>query len=332
MPRPFLRNLLFAAARVLGGVGFAVLAIWLAVAQPGCRANSPSRQTADAARLQAHVDTLAGQLAPRDWRHTNNLEQCAEYIARHFREAGAAVEFQPFETYEGRYRNVIGRFAPGKRQAVVVGAHYDACETTPGADDNASGVAVLLEVAALLGRSPPDREVELVAYTLEEPPFFRTRWMGSAVHAQSLAKRTQPVAGVIVLEMVGCFRDDIGSQTYPLPLFQLIYPSRGNFIGVVGAWQQGDWVKRIKLAMKGSTDLPVYSIRAPKAVPGVDYSDHLNYWACGINAVMVTDTAFCRNQAYHSPDDTPDKLDYPRMAKVAVAVFEAVRSPATDYR
>ena len=144
-----------------------------------------------------------------------------------------------------------------------MGAHYDASGDTPGADDNASGVAALIELAFLLGSNTPPGEVELVAYCLEEPPFFKTELMGSAVHAKSIAGDKANIRGVIVLEMVGFFQDGWGSQSYPSPLLHLIYPSRANFIGVISRWDQGAWVKAVKSGMKGRTPLPVYSIRAP---------------------------------------------------------------------
>lgn len=319
------RKLLRAAARVLGVVAVIVFAVWLVVAQPTFSGNSRSQATVDPMKLRGHVDTLAHTFHPRDWHHPDNLDKAAEYIAGHFKAAGAAVEFQDFAVQDKRYRNVIGRFGVGKGRKVVVGAHYDACGETPGADDNASGVAALIELAYLVGHEPPSSEVELVAYTLEEPPFFRTAMMGSAIHAKSIAPESSSIRGVIVLELVGYFSDEWGSQSYPIPMLRLMYPSRGNFIGVIGPWNQGAWVKTVKAGMQGATDLPVYSIRAPSVVPGVDFSDHLNYWPYGFNALMITDTAFYRNREYHLAGDTPDRLDYGRMAKVAVAVFAAIR-------
>ena len=160
-------------------------------------------------------------------------------------------------------------------------------------------MAALIELAHCLGQDSLSCDVELVAYVLEEPPFFGSQQMGSVVHAKQLATEKATVAGVIVLEMVGYFNDESGSQSYPSILLRLMYPGRGNFIGVVGPWNQGDWIKCIKTGMKGTTDLPVYSIRAPRSIPGMDFSDHRNYWPYGINAVMITDTAFFRNRAYH---------------------------------
>ncbi len=239
------------------------------------------------------------------------------------------LESQVFTARGKQYRNVIGRFGVGKGSKVVVGAHYDSFGKTPGADDNASGVAGLIELAYLLGRHDPSREVELVAYVLEEPPFFRSRSMGSYVHARSIAGESANVAGVIVLEMIGYFRDERGSQSYPLSVLRLMYPSRGNFIAVVGRWDQGAWVRTVKAGLAGTTDLPVYSIRAPVAVPGVDFSDHINYWPFGMDAIMITDTAYYRNKAYHATGDTPERLDYVRMSKVITAVYETIRTIGT---
>jgi hypothetical protein len=322
-----LRGLLRSLLRILAAVAAILAGIGFVLAQPSCRRNPPSAFTVDPARLRTHVDALAIEFHPRNWHHPDNLERCADYIARHFAEAGAAIEFQTFQVAGQTYRNVIGRFGGRPDGRLIVGAHYDACGDTPGADDNASGVAVLIELAGLLGRQPPAPTVELVAYTLEEPPFFATEHMGSAVHAARLAAEPTGLRGVIVLEMVGFFSDRRGSQSYPLPLLHLLYPSRGNFIGVVGRWDQGPWIKTVKAGMQDRTPLPVYSIRAPQAVPGIDLSDHRNYWPHGIPAVMVTDTAFFRNPAYHTAGDTPERLDYVRMAQVAVAVFEALRAP-----
>ena len=325
------KKLLKAIARVLGVVATVVFMVWVAVAQPSCGRSTPSRITVDQKFLRKHVEALAVQFSPRDWQHRENLDACADYITEHLEHAGAVVESQPFEIGRQTYRNVCGRFAPGDSPRVIVGAHYDVCGEQPGADDNASAVAVLLELANLLGNLDAPPPVDLVAYTLEEPPFFGTDQMGSAIHAASVADTAAGIRGVIVLEMVGYFSAEWGSQSYPVPLLYLMYPSRGNFIGVVSRWDQGKWIKTVKVAMKGTTDLPVYSIRAPAALPGVDFSDHRNYWAHGIPALMVTDTAFYRNKAYHSTEDTPDRLDYRRMGQVAVAVFSAIETISTTH-
>ena len=324
--KPFFRKLLRSAARILAAVAAILFAAWVVLAQPSCRRHPPSPATVDPARLRTHVDKLSREFHPRNHLHPDNLARCAEYIARQFELAGATVEFQPFTVAGMPYRNVIGRFRAGPGSKLVVGAHYDACDELPGADDNASGVAALIELAFLLGGAAPAGEVELVAYCLEEPPFFQTELMGSVLHAQRLAAENAPVRGVLVFEMVGYFDDAWGSQSYPMPLLNFFYPSRGNFIGVIGRWDQGGWVRAVKSGMKGRTDLPVYSIRAPAAIPGIDLSDHRSYWPHGIPAAMITDTAFYRNRAYHSAEDVAERLDYRRMAKVVVSVFEALGS------
>jgi hypothetical protein len=320
------KKLLKSMARVLGTVAVVVLLIWITIAQPSCRRNGVSKATVDSLKLREHVETLSQRLSPRDWQHWDNLDRCADYIGQHFRDSGATVEFQPVMVGGRQYRNVIGRFNAGNGASVVVGAHYDTCGEQPGSDDNASGVAGLIELAYLVGSSGRSNAVDLVAYVLEEPPFFRTVSMGSAIHAKSIADNKANIRGVIVLEMIGYFKDEWGSQTYSSPLLYLMYPSRANFIAVVSRWDQGDWIKTVKAGMAGTTDLPVYSMRAPSVIPGIDFSDHINYWPYGINALMITDTAFYRNKAYHSAGDTADRLDYSRLSQVVVAVFETIKA------
>lgn len=309
----------------VGLFALALLGVWLTVSQPSCSTSRPSAAHVAPDRLREHVVFLSETCHPRDWSQPVNLDRAAAYIAGVFRETGGEVAEQPFEVHGRTYRNVCVRFGPVDGPRVIVGAHYDACQGTPGADDNASGVAGLLELAGLLGRNPPAGTVELVAYTLEEPPFFRTSYMGSARHAGALAEAGIPVRAMIGLEMIGFFSDEAGSQSFPIPLLRLFYPGRGNFIGVVGNLSQRRLVRQIKIVMKGATDLPVHSLNAPAFVPGVDWSDHRCYWAYGFDAAMITDTAFLRNRAYHTTDDTADRLDYQRMAKVVIGVFEAVR-------
>ncbi|MFN0124406.1 MAG: M28 family peptidase [Blastocatellia bacterium] len=184
--------------------------------------------------------------------------------------------------------------------------------------------AVLL--ARLFDQTPPRAPVELVAYTLEEPPFFRGELMGSAVHARALRERGARVRAMISLEMIGCFSDTPASQEFPNPALRLLYPSVGNFIAVAGDFRQIGLVREMKGAMRRAGAIPVYSINAPGWLPGIDFSDHLNYWNAGYPAVMVTDTSFYRNKNYHTPQDTADKLDYNRMAGVVQAVFAAVQA------
>jgi hypothetical protein len=280
--------------------------------------------TVDPSWLRIHVRTLSEKLSPRDESHPQNLDLVAEYIRQEFEKTSGRVTEQPFSVRGETYKNIIVQFGPETGERVVVGAHYDTAGPRPGADDNASGVAGLIELAKLLNRQTIPLCIELVAYTLEEPPNFRTPEMGSAVLAASLKREGVRVRAMFSLEMIGYFDDTADSQSYPSPLLSSFYPSRGNFIAVVGNLGEGLLVRRIKGAMIRASTLPVRSINAPAMISGIDFSDHLNYWNQGYPAVMITDTAFYRNHAYHSSEDTASKLDYRRMAMVVVDVFNAV--------
>jgi Zn-dependent M28 family amino/carboxypeptidase len=303
---------------------------WALVTQPlTSSARAAAAVTVEPARLELHVRMLSETFIPRDESHPAVLDQAAAYIRSELAQAGGRVSEQPY-TLDGKtYRNVIAMFGPATHERIVVGAHYDSvAANVPGADDNASGVAGLIELAYLLGQTLLPVQVELVAYTLEEGQHFRTQRMGSAVHARSLREQGVPVRAMFSLEMLGYFTDAPGSQRYPHPLMKLFYPAQGDFIAVVGKLDQPLIVRRVKQAMQGASPLPVYSINAPRSVPGIDFSDHRNYWDAGYDAVMITDTAFYRNPHYHTPQDTADTLDYARMGMVVQGVHAAVRALA----
>lgn len=252
-----------------------------------------------------------------------SLERTAAYVEAAFRSTTARVESQRFEAGTADYRNVVAHFGPPGDASIVVGAHYDAMGlfgNNPGADDNASGAAGLLELARLLGNTELARPVDLVAYTLEEPPYFGTPKMGSRVHADTLIKSGKRLDAMIGLEMIGCFTE---RQPWPSALLALIYPRRGNFIGVVGQPFDDGLARRIKGWMRVPDGVPVYSFNGPTMM-GTDASDHASYWRVGIPAVMVTDTAFMRNPRYHTAADTADTLDYEGMALVVDGVLNAV--------
>jgi Zn-dependent M28 family amino/carboxypeptidase len=302
-----------------------LLLAWFWLTQPLLgRLQPDSTRTVDPARLEAHVRKLSIELAPRDVGHLQNLDQAAAYIAEQLKQTGASVSEQPYRVEGSSYRNVIARFGPDTSERIVVGAHYDSAGPLPGADDNASGVAGLLELARLLGSQPPQMRVELVAFSTEEPPYFRSTAMGSSVHAISLKNENVKVRAMLSLEMIGYFSDAHGSQHFPTGLLAAFYPSTGNFISVVGRVSDGLLVRQVKKAMSSAAPLPVHSINAPGFIPGVDFSDQLNYWEAGYGAVMITDTAFYRNRNYHTAQDTAEKLDYKRMALVVEGVYAAV--------
>jgi Zn-dependent M28 family amino/carboxypeptidase len=277
-------------------------------------------------RLRAHVKMLSETLAPRHWQAPENLDRVAGYILKQLITSGGRVTEQVYTVERaGRFRNVIASFGPQQGPRVVVGAHYDAHGPLPAADDNASGVAGLIELGRLLGETKSlGSRVDLVAFTLEELPYYGTSHMGSWVHAASLKREGAVVRAMISLEMIGYFTDAPNSQRFPHPLLGMFYPSRGDFITVVGRVGQGGIVRQVKKAMQRATYVDVRSITAPTKLTGVDFSDHRSFWAHGYRAVMITDTAFYRNDRYHTNRDTADTLDYDRMAEVVRAVHHAV--------
>lgn len=301
-----------------------ILTVW--IIQPLFWTVKPNQTEtkANVENLTSHVKVLSENLSPQKVGFFDSLNQKADYIKSEFEKSGAQVSEQKF-TVDGKvYRNVVAYFGANDKEKIIVGAHYDTAKDFSGADDNSSGIAGLIELSRLLSQMKLPLQIELVAYALEEPPFFATEQMGSFIHADSLKKQNANVRLMICLEMIGYFTDENDSQNYPVSLLKLFYPSKGNFIAVVGNFGNGLTTRRLKAAMINGVDLPIYSINAPGFVNGVDFSDHRNYWKLGYNAVMITDTAFYRNKNYHSNNDTSEKLDYPRMAKTIEATFAAI--------
>jgi|GEM_PF-253155 len=287
-------------------------------------------KTNRAGRLRQHVEFLAGLDPARSSRSPGSLLFAAQYIAESLRQAGWAVHFQDYDADGVMQRNVVARLGPDAGSLLVVGAHYDCVDGTPGADDNASGVAGLIELAGELAKRPMDRPIELVAYTLEEPPFFGTDFMGSVVHAKSLKEAETEVEGMISLEMIGCYTDRPDSQRYPVAGMETVYPNTGNFLAVVSLPKHREWLDRFATALGGSMKLPVETLAAPTTVTGIDFSDHRSYWAEGYPALMLTDTAFFRSIHYHEASDTPATLDYLRMAEVVDGLFGALAPASSD--
>ena len=297
------------------------VAAWGVLTQPGWSADElPERPSADPVRLKVHVEKLAVDLVPRNFRHTDNLDAAAEYIAEHFAASGFRVAKEAYEAESRTFFNVVARHGPENGPLIVVGAHYDAFGELPGADDNASGVAGLLELARLLSTVETGARVELVAYSTEEPPYFGSSDMGSAHHARELAARGDSPRAVLVLEMIGYFTE---RQPSPLPLLGLLYPSKGDFTLVAGRWEDRPLITAVKRGFRSGTDLKVTSYCGPTAI-GTGLSDHRSYWSSGYSAVMITDTAFIRNPNYHTPRDTADTLDYESMAQVVDGTLGAV--------
>lgn len=303
-------------------IGFLVFLIIQPLVLPFQKQQTPVSVNPE--KLKTHAEKISLEFFPRNAPYVQNLDKTAAYIKQEFINAGGNVSEQTFEVGGKTYRNVIARFGADSKERIVVGAHYDAAGALPAADDNASGVAGLIELAYLLGKTELTTQVELVAYNLEEPPFFGSNRMGSYIHAKSLRDENAAVRLMISLEMIGYFSDDPNSQSFPVSVMSLLYPSRGNFIAIVGNFGNFSIVRRVKGGMLGQNELSVRSINAPASIPGVDFSDHRNYWNFGYDAVMITDTAFYRNPNYHTAADTPEKLDYNRMSKVVEGVYYTV--------
>ncbi len=211
------------------------------------------------------------------------------------------------------------RARPDLGEIIVVGAHYDSVQGSPGADDNASAVAALLEISRLLSGIRSARTLRLVAFVNEEPPFFFWGNMGSAVYAKAARQRGDDIRAMFSLEMLGCYSDERNSQRYP-PLLRHFYPDRGNFIGLVSNLRSRTLLKQTVAAFRRQSDFPAESAALPAWVPGVAWSDQLSFWRQGYRGVMVTDTAFFRYPYYHTALDTPDRLDYARLSDVTAAL------------
>ncbi len=274
------------------------------------------------------VNYLSEDIGQRSFIDIENLNKTAEYIENKFASYGCLTKRQPFNYRNNVYYNIIGEVHRTKkidRGILVVGAHYDTVIGTPGADDNASGIAVLLELARLAAYEPFRRTTLFVAFCLEEPPAYMTKNMGSYVYAKSLKDSKTDIYGMISLEMLGYYSDFKGSQYYPNPLFNYFYPDRGNFIAFVGNISSLRFTKKVKDNFVDKSSLPVESLNSVSIIPGVDFSDHRNFWKFGYPAFMITDTGFYRNPNYHEAGDTASTLNYELMEELVAGLYEALK-------
>ncbi len=292
----------------------------------------PEYACADPGKLQQWVEYLALEIGPRPYSSPKLLRKVADCLSGSFKGLGYNVDEQLYYYKGEAYCNIC---ASPKKEVIkqetvpllVVGAHYDTVSCSPGADDNASGIAGIMELARLISRDPPPG-IRLVAFALEEPPVFRTRYMGSFVYARSLKRSQACLRGMICLDMIGYFSNRPKSQSFPLFFMDRFYPNTGNFVALVGNTKSTKWTKEVKDAFSRGTDLPVESLNAPTIVVGIDFSDHRSFNRFGYPALLVTDTAFYRNRNYHRPSDMPKTLDYQNAAKVIDGLAFAVRTLA----
>jgi hypothetical protein len=282
-----------------------------------------------AQQLKRDVTRLASEIGPRNLRRRANLVAAAEFVERELQAAGYAVRRQTYQVEGVDCWNVITEVKGTKLPAgvVLVGAHYDSYGSTPGADDNASGTAALLALARRLAKSQPEKTLRFVAFTNEEPPYFQKATMGSLVYARACRQRNDNLVCVLSLEAMGYYTDEKNSQRYPPPL-NLIYPSTGNFIGVIGNVASRPLVHQVVASLRKHVDFPSQGGAVPDTLPGVGWSDHWSFWQEGYQAVMISDTALYRNPHYHKTTDTPEKLNYDHLARVVVGLEGVLRDAA----
>lgn len=283
-----------------------------------------------AERLRGHVGVLAGEIGERNLAVPDHLRQAERYLAAELSRAGRPVLWRTFGTPDGDASNLEVEFPGGgdplrASEIIVVGAHYDTVRKpgvwSPGANDNASGCAAILELARTL--RPGRRTVRLVLFANEEPPYFWTDHMGSLVYARAAKQRGENIVAMLSVETIGCFSDAKGSQHYP-PLVGGTLPSEGNFIAFVGPSASAGLVERCTALFRAASDVPAEGAALPTLVPRINSSDHWSFWKQGWPALMVTDTAPYRYPQYHTPEDTPEKLDYERMARVVDGIAAVV--------
>ncbi len=286
-------------------------------------------------RLKAHLHELTVVIGERSVRVPDNLAKTANYIQSFYEAIGLTVYTEPYDYQELTVANVVANISsntrPGRRY--LVGAHYDSVAGTVGADDNASAIAVQLEIARnlkiLFDQKQYDMSVKFVSFALEEPPAYGTKYMGSRVYAKKARQEQEKIDGMICLEMVGYTCHEPGCQTYLLPLRFMGFPKEGNFIGIVSNFKSGGFAEDLLRSFETNKELPVVKLRVPFngwIIPSVRLSDHASFWDQGYKAVMVTDSAFLRNPHYHLPSDTMEKLDYKFMAELVESILLFFRS------
>src|SRR5215510_4634776 len=280
-------------------------------------------------RLRQHVRMLAGDIGERQLWRPAALERAARYIEAIWQAQGYQVARQSVVAEGKTVYNLETEFSGGSRrdEIVVVGGHYDAVLGSPGANDNATGTAAVLELARLLAGQQLTRTVRFVAFVNEEVPFFQTDAMGSWVYARRSRARGEQIVAMLSIETIGFYSDVMGSQHYPLP-FGLFYPHTGNFIGFVGNIASRALVRRSLAAFRQHTPFPSEGVAAPGWLTGIGWSDHWAFWQEGYPGVMVTDTALFRYAPYHTREDTPDQINYERMARVVAGLARVVTTLA----
>jgi hypothetical protein len=320
------------AGTLLVLAALAAAAVWYSLHLPGRSYTGPTAPPTAAEqdlaqRLKRHVTAIAS--VPHNVHHYKALQQAADYIDTELKALGYEPQPQVFKTDGKPVRNIEAVLAPpgagADMPSLIVGAHYDSAGYAPGANDNGTGTAAVLELARLLkDAAPKDKRLRLVLFVNEEPPYDRTPDMGSAHFAQSLKDRGERVFGMMSLETLGCFSDEPGTQKYPAP-FGLVFPSKANFVAFVAMPGSRTFLHEVVASFRRHTQFPTIGGTAPDQIDGIGWSDHWSFWQLGYPAVMVTDTALFRYRHYHKPTDTPDKVDYEKLARITLGLEQTIR-------
>lgn len=287
-------------------------------------------QRAIAAEAKRHVTELASAIGYRSTFHPKKLAQTALYLKKELEAIGLEVKDHSFPSRGSPAPNLEATLTGTSKpsEILVVGAHFDSYQGTPGADDNASGVAGVLALARLFASSPQSRTIRFVLFPNEEPPAFQQMDMGSLVYAKACRVAGDNIVAMLSLEMLGYYKDGRGTQKYPFPM-TLFYPAEGNFIGFASNFSNRTLVKRSIGVFRENARFPSEGAALPEGIPGIGWSDHWAFWQVGYPALMITDTAHFRNPNYHTAADKPDTLDYERMARVIEGIGAVVRDLAT---
>jgi peptidase M28-like protein len=330
MIRRLLKPKLLLLLIIVAGVVYGIYWFRQGVRMPG-RSYSGPLQPLDAYQarlrdnLRTHVEMLAGQIGERNLQHLDSLNRAADYIRQNLEQDGYSVSEDTYQVQGAKFRILYTNTLGGNSgsEPFVIGAHYDSVVGSPGANDNTSGVAAVLELARTLKNETPRQPILFALFPNEEPPWFQTNNMGSLVFARGFHRDYLRFRGMISIETIGYYSDQPGSQKYPAGIASL-YPSTGNFIGFVGDLRSRDLLKNSVAEFRRTTHFPAEGASLAGSIEGVGWSDHWSFWQVGVPAIMVTDTAPFRYPYYHRADDTPDKLDYDRMARVVLGLRNVV--------
>ena len=307
------------------------------IKMPGKSYNGPLPALTDAQvslrdELRRDVERLAEQIGEKNIWNYHNLTTAADFLETSLAEAGYKVHRQNYQVENKTCSNIEIENTGTKHpdQIVIIGAHYDSVLGSPGANDNASAVAATLALARRFADKKTARTLRFVLFVNEEPPFFQTDRMGSYVYAKSCRERGDAIVAMLSLETIGYYSEKPNSQKYPFPL-NLIYPSTGNFLAFVSNLSSHKLLHKAIASFRKNCKFPSEGGALPEIIAGINWSDHSSFWRHSYPAIMLTDTAAFRYPYYHSPEDTPDKIDYDRLARVTTglqAVVTNLTSPS----